>query len=322
MATLTRSITMSIALSVGVFAQSNGFAESVEAIGDGSADMSISSDGSSIQMSASDERIASSFAGTSKANQGDSSLAAVHALKESASEFAKLLAIPAIGDPKATIFLPDTRTRVNPTTTYPARATVLVTSSAGRCSGWMIGANTVATAGHCVHGGRGGRYFTNVVVYPGRNGPLSPYGSCRARTLYTVQAWIQNSDDRYDYGAIKLNCTIGNTTGWYGFFWTTTSLTGFPTTINGYPGDKPLQQWRSTGRVTVTDTFRVFYRNDMINGDSGAPVYYNRSRTCNPCTMAINAYNVYNGPPFNTNNHGTRIRQAVFNNLIAWRNAR
>ena len=81
-----------------------------------------------------------------------------------------------------------------------------------------------------------------------------------------------SGDDRYDYGAIKLNCSIGNTTGWYGYFWTSASLNGLPTIINGYPGDKPLTQWRSSGLVRVTQAQRVFYQNDTLGGQSGAPV--------------------------------------------------
>jgi glutamyl endopeptidase len=72
--------------------------------------------------------------------------------------------------------------------------------------------------------------------------------------------------------------------------------------------------------VRVTQERRVFYQNDTFRGDSGAPVYYNRSG-CGFCSMAVHAYGTYNGPPFSTNNHGTRITQPVFNNLIAWRNA-
>ena len=135
-----------------------------------------------------------------------------------------------------------------------------------------------------------------------------------------MTGWTQSSDDRYDYGAIKLNCSIGNTTGWYGFFWTTASLLNLPTIINGYPGDKPLEQWRSTDAVRATDTYRVFYQNDTVGGMSGGPVYYNRA-VRGLCSMAVHAYGIYDGPPFSTNNHGTRIRQEVFNNLLAWRNA-
>lgn len=215
----------------------------------------------------------------------------------------------------------DSRTRVNPTTTYPARAIVLITFNGGRCTGWLIGKDTVATAGHCVHsGGSGGTWRTNVRVYPGRNGSSSPYGSCTARRLHSVTGWTSSQDERYDYGAIKLNCTIGNTTGWLGFFWQSASLNGLPAIVAGYPDDKPLTHWRSTGSVAVTQAMQIFYKNDTRPGQSGGPVYYNRP-DCGFCASAIHAYGVHDPSPHSTNNHATRITQAVFNNLMAWKNA-
>jgi hypothetical protein len=44
----------------------------------------------------------------------------------------------------------------------------------------MVSDDTVATAAHCVHGGAGGGFFTNHVVYPGQDGASSPYGSSGA----------------------------------------------------------------------------------------------------------------------------------------------
>ena len=251
-------------------------------------------------------------------------MANIGANRETASQRAAMLAKKAVAAPlgQESVIGQDTRVRVNPTTTYPARATVLITFSAGRCTGWLINVNTVVTAGHCVHPGGGGAFYPtgSYLVFPGRNGTSSPYGSCTARWLASVTAWTVNGDDRYDYGAIKLNCSIGNTTGWYGYFWTSAALTGLPTIINGYPGDKPLTQWRSTDLVRVTQAQRVFYQNDTIGGQSGAPVYYNRSG-CGTCAMAVHAYGTYGSPPFSTNNHGTRITQGVFDNLTAWKNA-
>ena len=215
----------------------------------------------------------------------------------------------------------DTRTRVTPTTAYPARAIALVTFSGGSCTGWFIGPNTVATAGHCVHsGGPGGNWRSNVRVYPGRNGGSSPYGSCTARDLYSVAGWTNSSTEAYDYGAIKLNCTIGNTVGWFGFFWQSATLNGLPATVAGYPDDKGFQQWKSTGSVAATQTRQVFYKNDTRPGQSGAPVYYNKAG-CGQCSMGIHAYGVHGSSPHSTNNHATRITQAVFNNLVAWRDA-
>ena len=215
----------------------------------------------------------------------------------------------------------DTRTRVNPTTAYPARAIALITFNGGSCTGWFIGKDTVVTAGHCVHsGGPGGAWRSNVRVYPGRNAASSPYGSCTAKRLYSVTGWTGSSSETSDYGAIKLNCTVGNTVGWFGFFWQSATLNGLSTTVAGYPDDKAFQQWKSTATVAATQTRQVFYKNDTRPGQSGAPVYYNKAG-CGQCSMGIHAYGVHGSSPHSTNNHATRITQEVFNFLVSWRDA-
>jgi glutamyl endopeptidase len=59
---------------------------------------------------------------------------------------------------------------------------------------------------------------------------------------------------------------------------------------------------------------------------SGSPVWQDRppgSAFCSngPCVMAIHAYGLHGASPHDAFNHGTRIREPVFNNLITWRNA-
>lgn len=306
---------------------------SVAAGAAGEAHKPISSDGSPVAESTSPSTMSPSFTGSSRALAGDErddALANMPGRTESAEEVWRLWEATPMAAPVGTesIIGADTRTRVNPTTTFPARATVLITfstpSGSSRCTGWLIGKNTVATAGHCVHRGSGGTAgfysVSSYRIYPGRNGTSSPYGSCTARRLYTVAGYSTSGLDDYDYGAIKLNCNIGNTTGWYGYFWTTANMVGLPTNINGYPGDKPLTQWRAVDQVRVTDTRRVFYANDTVGGMSGSPVYYNRGG-CGICSMAVHAYGLYGSYPFDTYNHGTRITQQVFNNLSSWKNA-
>ncbi len=221
----------------------------------------------------------------------------------------------------------DDRIQITATTTFPASATVMITRNGNaHCSGWMISANTVATAGHCVHsGGSAGTWYTGLAAWPGRNGSSAPYGSCTVRQSYSVTGWTSSGNEAYDYGALKLNCTVGNSTGWYGFWWQAATLAGFSTLVQGYPGEKPLgQQWRGDNvarTVAVAQTEQVFYSNDTTGGMSGSPIHQNRVG-CGICSMGIHAYGFPHGSaPHNQYNHGTRITQAKFTNLVAWKDA-
>jgi glutamyl endopeptidase len=207
---------------------------------------------------------------------------------------------------------------------YPYRAVGLLTfNQAGgsyTCTGWLIGADTVATAGHCVHsGGSGGAWSTSVVFYPARNGGTSPYGSCTAKRLYSVTSWTGSADAEYDYGAVKLNCTIGNTTGWLGRWWTTSSQANLPVAVLGYPGDKPSgTQWGGAGRIAASETRKTRYFIDTAGGQSGGPVI--QADGTGPggcqgdCGIAIHAY----GADSMGRNSGTRITEAVSNNMQTW----
>ena len=224
----------------------------------------------------------------------------------------------------------DNRTRVNPTTTHPTSAIVQIIRTDGAttwgCTGWVYGPSIIATAGHCVHpggganGGGGNGFYprANYTIIPARNGGTNPYGSCTATQLLSVNGWMADGNAEYDYGAIKLSCNAGASTGTFGFWWQSASLDGTATTVSGYPCDKTFgEQWRHAGMsVTSTATRRVYYQNDTAGCQSGAPVYQNRaagSAYCTgQCTMAIHAYG-------GSSNSGTRITEGVYNNLVTWR---
>jgi glutamyl endopeptidase len=221
----------------------------------------------------------------------------------------------------------DDRTQVTNTTSFPNSAIVRISFSAGSCTGWLIGANTVATAGHCVApGGTGGFYDpATYTIAPGQNGTSQPFGTCGARRLFSVVGWTDSANEAFDYGAIKLKCNIGNTTGWFGFFWTTADLTGSPATVTGYPGDKPFgTNWTHSLSIAVNGNDQLFYLIDTAPGQSGSPVWkQEQPGLCSGgCGMAIHAYGLHGTtPPHSDHNHGTRITEARFNNLINWRNA-
>lgn len=235
-------------------------------------------------------------------------------------------AVQGQGNQPESVLNDDRRFRIYPQESgYPYRAVGQLTFTQGgsnyTCTGWLISPDTVATAGHCVHEGPGGTWSTNVRFYPGRNGSSIPYGSCTAKRLNSVSGWTSSGSQEYDYGAVKLNCTVGNTTGWLGRWWTTASQVNLPIAIVGYPGDKPSStQWGGAGRVEASETRKTRYFVDTAGGQSGAPVI--QADGTGPggcqgdCGIAIHAYGADSGG----RNSATRITQAANTNFQNWIN--
>ncbi|MGH9024668.1 MAG: trypsin-like serine protease [Acidimicrobiia bacterium] len=220
----------------------------------------------------------------------------------------------------------DERTRVRPTTSYPARAIVHIVvdslnSSDFSCTGWMIAKDALATAAHCAD-------YSGPAVYtliPGRNGGSQPFRSCNptATGVVVSDSWFAsggNGPSEDDYAAFDLNCKVGKDTGWLGFRQLSDGkLDGLKETIAGYPADKPSgQQWKSKNKISSVNQDQVFYKNDTFGGMSGGPVYRNFGLPCGTCAVAIHTAAIGNPA---TQNTGTRIRPEVgqFLNEVAGR---
>lgn len=221
----------------------------------------------------------------------------------------------------------DERIAVLNTTQFPARAIVqiLFTSSSNGsqnlCTGALISADTVLTAGHCLHSGTvDGKWYTDFVIYPGRNGGVSPYGSCTAKSLHSLKGWIYAESTlearQYDLGAIKLNCDIGNRTGWFSVRALNSEEIDLSTTVQGYPADiTPIgRQYTSKDKIRVIRDLNAFYQNDTFGGMSGSPVF---SSDIN-AIFAIHTSGLHNGEPWNTNNGSTRITKERLETVIQW----
>jgi glutamyl endopeptidase len=220
------------------------------------------------------------------------------------------------------VFPPDTRTRVADTTAYPYSAIALLVitrtnGAVGRCTGFFYAPNIVATAGHCVYSQTSG-WAAKIQVIPGNDvdslgNTITPFGTCQGTTGYTTEGWVYNADRRYDYGAVKLNCSTGNQTGYFGLSWTAASLTGKPVTITGYPSDKPPSgsMWTAHGPINSSAERQVFYTISTAPRQSGSPVY---QPGCGQyCALAVHASGG------TTTNTGTRITQAGFDNYENWK---
>lgn len=181
------------------------------------------------------------------------------------------------------VFGDDTRVAVTDTTVFPARAIVQILFESPRgkslCSGVMISADTVLTAAHCVHSGTvNGQPFRNYSVVPGRNVGAAPFGTCGVVKGYVLSGWsnsITTDEARYfDLGALRLDCTIGKATGWFGLMAPDEDALGAPLVVQGYAADlAPTgRQWQSEDKIRLLWATKGFHQADTFGGTSGAPV--------------------------------------------------
>lgn len=80
------------------------------------------------------------------------------------------------------------------------------------CSGTVVntsGRDGVWTAGHCVHGGEGSRWWTNWTFVPDYDRGSRPVGTWSARQLWSKSDWTNDSDFDEDMGVAIMNTRSG-----------------------------------------------------------------------------------------------------------------
>ncbi len=229
---------------------------------------------------------------------------------------------------RATVDLPETgdevvigtdeRVQITDTTRYPWRAICSLSIRAGNGmqyigTGWLIGARTVITAGHCVYMHDAGGWARSIDVMPARNGASTPEGRITATDLRSVRGWTENRDRNYDYGCIIL--PEGTDLSHLGRFgaaaYSDNSLQGLYANLAGYPGDQPAgTMWFDAKRIETVTPNTIEYAIDTYGGQSGAPVWRVRQRW--RVAVGIHTNGAQSG------NSATRITSEVIGNMRAW----
>ena len=228
-----------------------------------------------------------------------------------------------------TVIGDDDRIAVLNTLEFPNRAIVQIlfknplTGGSHMCSGTMISPNVVLTAGHCVHSGtRHGRWYAEWKVFPGRNTASKPFGDCLATRVFALKGWVAAADNHeardFDLGALKLDCEVGNRTGWFGVKALTDDSLELETTVQGYAGDKAPagRQWISKDKFRVLHVLKAFYQNDTFGGTSGSAVFSKNDHHI----ICVHTNGLHNGTPWNANNACTRITNERLVTINGWIN--
>ena len=209
----------------------------------------------------------------------------------------------------------DGRMQFTDTTSYPNSAIVYITKDGKtHCTGWMISADTLVTAGHCVYSFEREEWLSGLEFSPGANGSERPFETAKAAQTWTDTSWVKKGSPLLDWGVVKLDKQLGERSGWFGFTWRPGEYKDVKTELRGYPDDKnPGELWGMGGTVTESRGNQLCYSMDTHSAQSGSPLYMPDEAL----VIGIHAYG--KGPGRFTSrecpsqyNAGTRITKGLF----------
>lgn len=146
-------------------------------------------------------------------------------------------------------------------------------------TGFIVGKNTVVTAGHCLHDAKLGKAI-RVTVIPGRKKVEdAPYGTFSTTKIAVPNKWANNQDPKYDYGIITVNSDIVSAVGESKWGYRATSgneLLGTRRRGQGYP-ENLQDQYFISGQVTQAGDAFVYLEKLATRGMSGSPLFESTS---------------------------------------------
>ncbi len=191
------------------------------------------------------------------------------------------------------------RVKVSNTLVYPWNTVgyLSVTFPSGnsfRCSGVLVSAYVVLTAGHCIHDQGEGGFADQARFYPaqhqntpGDRTPIRPFANSNLAFIKTTQTWTKISgedsyivtDYKHDFATVQFNTpfTFTSTFMAVAFSDTTASITstGYPANVNG---QNVFGQYTDDGSATaksggLENSHVREFEVDGSGGSSGGPFY-------------------------------------------------
>jgi V8-like Glu-specific endopeptidase len=184
----------------------------------------------------------------------------------------------------------------------------------GGCTGTIVAAKYVLTAGHCVYNKAYGGWAKKIEVIPGLSGTYKPYGSAFSTKVRSYTGWTSSQKSDYDIALITLDRSIGSKTGWLGYAYYP-SINGVTGNITGYPGDKDngLYPYYHSGPIARSTSYRLSYQIDTSGGQSGSGIY--RIVSDNRYVFGVHTNGTSSPTGYNS---GTRLDSKKFNDIKSW----
>ena len=169
-----------------------------------------------------------------------------------------------------------------------------------------------------------GGWAESIEIIPGRDGDEpAAFGTYTSTKFSSVDRCVDTRDPYFDIGAIHLQESVGDKTGWFGVgALTDEQLPNSMVNVSGYPAvpGGGRQQWWAMNRVRAVTPRRIFYDVDTSGGQSGGPVYRYEREGAEPTVIGIHAYGV-GGTPEDIKlevNSAPRMIPEVVEQIRAW----